>query len=89
MVTTVARPDRQTETEVGAGFGRCAGCPRCEHPSVPLCSSRHPQFSGLHPVCKVCSHCVLRGEHLDDASDLDDYNSRPNPPPREPLHSRN
>ena len=87
MVTTIARPDRQTETKAGAGFGRCDGCPRCENPSASRCFNRHPQCSGRHPVRKVCGHCVLRVEHLNDARDSDDCNSWPNP--RAPLHFRN
>lgn len=63
MVTTIARPYRQTETKAAAaGFGRYDVCPRCENPSAPHCFNRHPQFSGLHPVCKVCGHCARRGE---------------------------
>ena len=32
---------------------------------------RHPQYNNLHPVCRKCGHCVLRGKHSDDTSDLE------------------
>lgn len=38
-----------------------------------MCNIPHPKFADRHPVCKVCGHCVLRGQHQDDASDLDDH----------------
>jgi len=41
-----------------------------------LCPQYHQDFGGLHPVCKVCRHCVLRGKHQDDGSDLDDLKGR-------------
>lgn len=72
MVTTIERPEVQTRAGSGTGYGHCEGCPRCENPDAPLCSYNHRQFNGLHPVCKVCGHCVLRGEHMDDGDDLDD-----------------
>lgn len=70
MVTTLTRPEVQTGS--GSGYRYCDGCPRCQKPNAPLCSTPHPQFNGLHPVCKVCGHCVLRGKHNDPADDLDD-----------------
>ena len=70
MVTTLTRPEVQTGS--GSGYRYCEGCPRCQKPNAPFCSTPHPQFNGLHPVCKVCGHCVLRGKHNDPADDLDD-----------------
>ena len=70
MVTTLERPQTQT----GAGTSRkCDGCPRCQRPEEPTCQIPHPKFANRHPVCRVCGHCVLRGQHLDDTSDLDDH----------------
>ena len=71
MVTTLEQP--KTQSGSGAGHRYCEGCPRCQDPSAPLCSIQHPKFAPTHPVCKVCGHCVLRGKHADDASDLDDH----------------
>ena len=70
MVTTLTRPEVQTGS--GSGYRSCDGCPRCQKPDAGFCSNPHPQFNNLHPVCKSCGHCVLRGEHNDSADDLDD-----------------
>ena len=74
MVTVL---DRETEvrTQTGQGNrqGRCDGCPRCDEPNSPFCNIPHPKYQNRHPVCKVCGHCVLRGNHRDDAADLDDH----------------
>ena len=71
MVTVL---DRETATVTERSqdtTGRhCAGCPRCnDDPS--MCKQPHPQYRNLHPVCRRCGHCVLRGKHSDDTSDLE------------------
>ena len=72
-MTTVL--ERETETrQGGGGAGRsCDGCPRCQDANAGFCPQQHEKFAGRHPVCKRCGHCVLRGRHDDDASDLDDH----------------
>ena len=70
-MVTVLEP--RTQTGQGTGHRKCDGCPRCERPDSPTCNIPHPKFANRHPVCKVCGHCVLRGQHQDDASDLDDH----------------
>ena len=55
----------------------CDGCPRCQDPAAPWCSTQHenlnyPGYRGFHPVCKRCGHCVKRGTHVDKAEDLRD-----------------
>ena len=73
-MTTLAE---EPKTKPGSGSadqsGYCPGCPRCQDSSAPLCQQKHEKYGGLHPVCKHCSHCVLRGRHLDDGSDLDNH----------------
>ena len=69
MVTSL---EPRTQTGQGTGHRSCDGCPRCARPDSPTCNIPHPKFANRHPVCKVCGHCVLRGQHQDDASDLDD-----------------
>ena len=78
MVTTLERPEVVTQPRAGGGtgFGHCDGCPRCKDPKAGFCPNTHHEFGGKHPVCKACGHCVLRGEHEDDADDLDDYVDR-------------
>ena len=78
-MTTITRP--KTERSSGAGYARCRGCPRCQDPDAPLCSGYHPESPGLHPVCKACRHCVLRGSHQDDAQDVREgqYAGQPDP----------
>jgi hypothetical protein len=49
----------------------CDGCPRRQDPEAEFCRMPHPQHSGLHPVCKSCGHCVLRGGDDDDISKLE------------------
>lgn len=75
MVTTLERPETITKPQAGGGVGHghCDGCPRCQDAKAGYCPYGHREFAGRHPVCKVCGHCVLRGKHEDDASDLDDY----------------
>ena len=75
MVTVLENPQTTVQPQAGVGghTGRCEDCPRCQDPQAGLCTYYHRQFNGLHPVCKVCGHCVLRGSHDDDASDLDNY----------------
>ena len=70
-MTTVLDP--RTKTGQDTGHRSCDGCPRCDEPSAPLCTIPHPKYANRHPVCKVCGHCVLRGNHMDDADDLDDH----------------
>lgn len=74
MVTVIER-ETHTETRTGQGSrrGKCDGCPRCDDPNARMCSARHRKFGNLHPVCRVCGHCVLRGSHRDDRADLDDH----------------
>lgn len=74
MVTTQERTNVQTGS--GSGYRRCEGCPRCRDSSVATCPTPHPEFNGLHPVCKVCGHCVLRGKHQDSGEDLDNYSGK-------------
>ena len=74
MTTVIERETRPvTQTGQGNGQGRCDGCPRCEEPTSGFCKIPHPKYQNRHPVCRVCGHCVLRGNHMDDASDLDDH----------------
>ena len=66
------------ETSVGDSIsGRyCDGCPRCTDADAGFCKQvhmnrNHPPFTqGLHPVCRRCGHCVLRGTHNDPTDDL-------------------
>ena len=89
MVTTLERPETITKPQAGggAGYGHCDGCPRCQDAKAGYCPNTHHEFGGRHPVCKICGHCVLRGEHEDDADDLDDYVDRMGQAP--PGPSRN
>ncbi len=68
MTTTLTRPE--TARSQMAGGGRCKGCPRCQDANAGFCKQNHPRHGNLHPVCKTCGHCVLRGRHDDDISDL-------------------
>ena len=70
-MTTVLEP--RTQTGQGTGHRSCDGCPRCENPDSSMCTIPHPKYQNRHPVCKVCGHCVLRGQHQDDAQDLADH----------------
>ena len=67
MTTATRRETRRVDM---AGGSSCEGCPRCSDPEAGFCRMPHPQYSGLHPVCKSCGHCVLRGSHDDDISKL-------------------
>ena len=68
MVAFVTSAD--PDMEVGLGVGRyCDGCPRCKDSDAGFCKTQH-QFGILHPVCKVCGHCVLRGTHIDNGEDV-------------------
>lgn len=74
MTTVIDKP--QTSTVVGSGYRRCEGCPRCQDPDAGFCKQYHVDINnggryGLHPVCRKCGHCVLRGSHADDISDLE------------------
>ena len=74
MTTVLERETRTiTQTGQGSGQGRCEGCPRCNEPASGFCKIPHPKYQNKHPVCKICGHCVLRGNHMDDASDLDEH----------------
>ncbi len=70
---TRPRPAEEPRTGGSTPTPRCPGCPRCQDPAAPLCHLRHEKFANRHPLCKLCHHCVLRGKHADDASDLDDH----------------
>ena len=83
MVTVL---ERETQTGQGTGHRSCDGCPRCESSDATWCNIPHPKFANRHPVCKVCGHCVLRGQHKDDGADLDEHpgfgaNDHGNTPP--------
>ena len=67
MVTML---DPRTKTQQGSGERECPGC---QDSQASLCKQPHPKFKNLHPVCKVCGHCLLRGKHRDEGSDLDDH----------------
>ena len=49
---------------------RCEGCPRCKNGEVGLCTLMHPNYAPMHPLCRLCHHCVLRGRHDDTVDDL-------------------
>ena len=68
-VTTL--PEQETRVSQGSGGRYCEGCPRCQDDGAGFCTMRHPQYNNLHPVCRRCGHCVLRGKHNDDISDLE------------------
>ncbi len=68
-VTTL--PEQETRVSQGSGGRYCEGCPRCQDDGAGFCTMRHPQYNNLHPVCRRCGHCVLRGKHSDDISDLE------------------
>jgi len=68
MMVTVT--DKDTQLFQGTGGRFCEGCPRCTDESAGFCKQSHPQYNNLHPVCRVCGHCALRGSHSDDTSDL-------------------
>ena len=72
-MTTVL--ERETVTEQGGGSSNryCQGCPRCQDEGALWCKLPHPKFNNRHPVCRRCGHCVLRGRHDDDTSDLDEH----------------
>lgn len=72
-MTTATQTQPETRTQTGGGNrdNYCPGCPRCQNPDALLCSQHHEKWGGLHPRCKVCRCCVLRGRHLDPAEDLD------------------
>ena len=62
---------KETDLQLASNKGRfCEGCPRCTDESAGFCKQAHPKYNNLHPVCRVCGHCVLRGKHSDDTSDL-------------------
>ena len=67
-MTTVT--ERETRAVNMAGGGDCSGCPRCRDDGAGFYRMPHPQYNGLHPVCRTCGHCVLKGEHDDDISGL-------------------
>lgn len=63
----------ETKHKLSPSFGasgNCPGCPRCQDSNAKLCSILHKDYAPYHPLCKVCKHCVLRGTHDDDISDL-------------------
>lgn len=68
MTTTKTHPVEQSQA--GGNLGHCTGCPRCQDANAPWCPSSHPETPGVHPLCKLCGHCVLRGSHADDAEDV-------------------
>ena len=58
------------------GAARDAPAARTKTPTPASASSSStpstPKYGRLHPVCRRCGHCVLRGRHDDDASDLEE-----------------
>ena len=54
---------------VSCGISKKSRC----WPASGFCKIPHPKYQNRHPVCKVCGHCVLRGNHMGDASDLDEH----------------
>lgn len=72
MVTT-ALPDVDISEGYSARERYCDGCPRCTDDESVFCRDPHLEFNGLHPVCKKCGHCVLRGQHNDNTDDLGDH----------------
>ena len=62
--------DTEIVTETSQGYRKCEGCPRCQDSNAPWCTTSHPKWNNLHPVCKKCRHCVLNGSHDDDIEDL-------------------
>ena len=63
-MVTETLPTLGNRTASDNADGLCAGCPRCIDPSAVWCGLRHPvEYKGLHPVCKICGHCWLRGKH--------------------------
>ena len=68
-MTTTRNETRPADAGTSAA-NRCEGCPRCDAPGTALCPACHGQYGGLHPRCKACGHCVLRGKHQDEGSDL-------------------
>ena len=65
--------ERELITDSDQGFSerRCEGCPRCQDSDSGFCKQQHAKFNNLHPVCRRCGHCVLRGKHNDDIKDLE------------------
>ena len=68
-MTALVEPEAQRSR--GTGGRRCEGCPRCQDANAGFCTQQRPRYGNLHPVCKTCGHCVLRGRH-DDASALEE-----------------
>ena len=69
MVLLDIKPE--IELSVSSGGRSCAGCPRCTDKNAKWCTVQHKEHGNLHPVCRLCGHCVLRGSHNDDLSDLE------------------
>ena len=80
MVTTLTRPETQTGAGSGSGYRSCDGVRAARIPTRGSALTRIRSLNGLHPVCKVCGHCVLRGKHNDPGDDLDDLAGRFNGP---------
>ena len=80
MTTTLTRPETEySQSQSGMARGRsCEGCPRCKDAAnAGFCKQIHnPEYGNLHPVCRRCGHCVLRGQHNDDTSDLEQNGSQ-------------
>jgi len=68
MTTILTQKEIERNKDI---FGRyCEGCPRCKDNNIGFCKESHIKFNNLHPICRRCGHCVLRGKHNDDISDL-------------------
>jgi len=68
MTTATLVTERQTTDYISER--RCEGCPRCQDPNAGFCKLSHPKWKNLHPICRRCGHCVLRGSHVDNTDDL-------------------
>ena len=71
------KTEEDTKTEFTVGRRKCPGCPRCNDGTWCKGDPDHQRWNNLHPICKVCGHCVLRGTHLDDITDLQVWPMRP------------
>ena len=60
----------RTSTDKTTKGRYCEGCPRCTDADAGFCPTNHVAYNRLHPVCKRCGHCVMRGKHDDNTSDI-------------------
>ena len=71
MTTTLTRPE--TEYSQMAGGRSCEGCPRCKDAAnAGFCKQIHNPSTGTSTrYADAAATCVLRGQHNDDTSDLE------------------